>query len=69
MVGLPLAVSGVRLRIALLVSTLMALLVSTLMASNELRGSVHILGTIGSGLLGRKHHRGDASTRCSMNDA
>ena len=61
MVGLPLAVPGVRLRIELLMSTLMA--------GNELRGSALILGTIGSGLLSQMCGRGDAFPRCSMDDA
>ena len=45
-----------------------ALLASTLMVGNELRGGTHIIGTIGSGLLGRMRRRGDASPRCSMDD-
>ena len=61
LVGLPLAVSGVKLHIALLASTLMV--------GNELRGGARLLGTIGSGLLGRKRRGGDASPRCSMDDA
>ena len=61
MVGLPLAVPGVRLCIALLASTLMA--------GNELRGGALIHGTIGSGLLNRMCGRGDAFPRCSMDDA
>ena len=61
LVGLPQAVSGVWQRIALLASILMV--------GNELRGGVHIIGTIGSGLLGRKRRRGDTSPRCSMDDA
>jgi len=61
LVRLPQAVSGARLRIAFLASTLMA--------GNELRGGTSILGTIGSSLLGRKRHHGDASPRCSTDDA
>jgi hypothetical protein len=61
LVGLPHAMSVIRLRIALLASTLMA--------GNELRGGARILGTFGSSLLGRKRRRGDASPRCSMDDA
>ena len=61
LVRLPQAVSEVKLHIALLASTMMA--------GNELRGGVRILGTLGSGLLGRKRRRGDASPRCLMDDA
>ena len=52
LVGLPQAVFGVRLRIALLAPTLMV--------GNELRDDARILGTTGSGLLGRMHCRGDS---------
>ncbi|XP_039815360.1 vegetative cell wall protein gp1-like [Panicum virgatum] len=55
------ATSVVRLRIALLVSTLMV--------GNEWRGGAHFLGTFGSGLLSRKRRRSDASPRCLMDDA
>jgi hypothetical protein len=57
---MPHAVSGVKLHITLLVSTLMA--------GNELRGGARILGTIGNGLLGRMCRHGDASPRCLMDD-
>ena len=61
LVGLPRAVSGVRMHIALLALTLTA--------GNELSGGTRILGTIGSGLISRERRRGDASPRCLMDDA
>ena len=61
LVGLPRAVSGATMCVALLALTLTA--------GNELRGGARILGTIGSGPLSLMHRRDDASPRSSMDDA